>query len=86
MLRMEQKVRELIEKPLQELLIKVDEVEYVKEGSIYFLRIVIDKEPFVDIDTCVKASEIINPLIDVLDEEFDDSYVLDVCSKEKGDN
>lgn len=83
---MEQKVLKLIEEPLKELLIKVDKVEYVKEGSVYFLRIIIDKEPFVDVDTCVKASEIINPLIDKLEDEFDDSYILDVCSKEKGDN
>ena len=82
---MEKKVWELIEEPLKELGIKLCAVEYVKEGSIYFLRIVIDKEPFVDIDTCVSATEIINPLIDKIEDEFDDSYVLDVCSMEKGD-
>lgn len=82
---MKQKVKELIEKPLKEENIKLSSVEYVKEGSMYFLRIEIDKEPFVDIDTCVKATEIINPLIDELEDEFDDAYVLDVCSKEKGD-
>ncbi len=82
---MEGKVRDLIEKPLNDVNIKLCEVEYVKEGSMYFLRIEIDKEPFVDIDTCVKATEIINPLIDKIEDEFDDAYVLDVCSKEKGD-
>ena len=82
---MESKVRDLIEKPLNDVNIKLCEVEYVKEGSMYFLRVIIDKEPFVDIDTCVKATEIINPLIDTIDNEFDDAYVLDVCSMEKGD-
>lgn len=82
---MKEKVKQLIEKPLNEENIKLSSVEYVKEGSMYFLRIEIDKEPFVDIDTCVKATEIINPLIDKLEDEFDDAYVLDVCSKEKGD-
>lgn len=82
---MDKRVRELIEKPLEEERIKLCGVEYVKEGSMYFLRIEIDKEPFVDIDTCVKATEIINPLIDKIEDEFDDAYVLDVCSKEKGD-
>ena len=52
---------------------------------MYFLRVVIDKEPFVDIDTFVSATEIINPLIDKIEDEFDDAYVLDVCSMEKGD-
>lgn len=82
---MEGKVRDLIQKPLNDVNIKLCKVEYVKEGSMYFLRVIIDKEPFVDIDTCVKATEIINPLIDKIDDEFDDAYVLDVCSMEKGD-
>lgn len=83
---MDAKVRELIEEPLKENNIKLCNVEYVKEGAMYFLRVVIDKEPFVDVDTCVLATEIINPIIDTLEDEFDDSYVLDVCSLEKGDN
>ena len=82
----EEKVIELIEGPIQEMGIDVDNVEYVKEGAMYFLRVVIDKEPFVDVDTCVLATGIINPLIDTLEDEFDDSYVLDVCSLEKGEN
>lgn len=83
---MDAKVRELIEEPLKKNNIKLCDVEYVKEGAMYFLRVVIDKEPFVDVDTCVLATEIINPLIDTLEDEFDDSYVLDVCSLEKGEN
>ena len=82
---MDTKVRSLIEKPLNEINIKLCDVEYVKEGSMYFLRVVIDKEPFVDVYTCVLATEVINPLIDTLEDEFDEAYVLDVCSLEKGD-
>ena len=82
---MDEKVKKLIEKPLKEINVKVAKVEYVKENNVYFLRIVIDKEPFVDIDTCVSATEIINPLIDTLEDEFKEAYVLDVCSLEKGD-
>ena len=83
---MENKVRELIEAPLKEKNIKLCNVEYVKEGTAYFLRVIIDKEPYVDVDTCVMATEIINPLIDTMEDEFDDSYILDVCSEEKGEN
>lgn len=83
---MEDVVKKLIEKPLMDSNIKLDDVEYVKEGGMYFLRIIIDKEPFVDIDTCVKATEIINPIIDSIEDKFDEAYVLDVCSKEKGGN
>lgn len=81
---MVEKVKNLIEEPLAEINIKLDDVEYVKDGSMYFLRVVIDKEPFVDVDTCVKATEIINPILDKIEDEFDDNYILDVCSKEKG--
>lgn len=83
---MEGKVKKLIEGPLKDINIKLCDVSYVKEGSIYFLRVIIDKEPYVDVDTCVEATNVINPLIDTLEDEFDDSYVLDVCSKEKGEN
>ncbi len=82
---MVEKVKRLIEKPLSEINIKLCDVEYVKEGTMYFLRVTIDKEPYVDVDTCVEATNVINPLIDTLEDEFDDSYVLDVCSEERGD-
>lgn len=82
---MEQKVIALIEEPLSKINIELCKVEYVKENGMYFLRIIIDKEPFVDVDTCVKATDIINPLIDTLEDEFKDAYVLDVCSMEKGE-
>lgn len=82
---MEHRVIKLIEKPLRDVNISVCDVKYVKENGMYFLRIIIDKEPFVDIDTCVMATDIINPLIDELEDEFDEAYVLDVCSKEKGE-
>ena len=83
---MDERVKRLIEKPLNEKNIKLCKVEYVLVGSVYFLRVIIDKEPFVDVDTCVLATEIINPIIDTIEEEFDDAYVLDVCSMEKGEN
>ena len=82
---MNDRVSKLIEEPLKEKGIKLCKVEYVKEGTVYFLRVVIDKEPFVDVETCVSATEIINPLIDAIEDEFDETYVLDVCSFEKGD-
>ena len=80
-----EKVTKLIEKPLNDENIKLCSVEYVKEGTMYFLRVIIDKEPFVDVDTCVMASNIINPLIDTMEDDFDKAYILDVCSKEKGE-
>ena len=47
--------------------------------------ITIDKKEGVDIDTCVEASTIINPILDKNDIS-ESSYILDVTSKGIGDN
>ena len=81
---MEDKVRNLIEKEVNEMGITIDSIVYEKEGSNYFLRIVIDREEAIDIDTCVEVTNVINPLLDNAD-FLNDSYILDVSSKEKGE-
>ncbi len=74
------KVRELIEGPLSKEKITVVDVLLEYENGVKNLVIVIDKKPYVDIDTCVLATNIINPILDKED-IIEDSYVLDVCSK-----
>ena len=81
----EKKVRELIEGEVSKMGITIDSVVYEKEGSNYFLRIVIDRDKIIDIDTCVEVTKVINPLLDDLD-IIEDSYILDISSKEKGEN
>ncbi len=81
---MEEKVRKLIEKEVNDLGITIDSIVYEKEGSNYFLRIIIDRDEIIDIDTCVKVTEVINPLLDKAD-FLNDSYILDVSTKEKGE-
>lgn len=81
----EKKVRELIEDEVSKMGITIDSVIYEKEGSNYFLRIVIDRDKIIDIDTCVEVTRVINPLLDDLD-VIEDSYILDISSKEKGEN
>ena len=80
---MEEKVRKLIEGEVNKLGISIDSVVYEKEGGNYFLRIVIDRDEIIDIDTCVEGTNIINPLLDQSD-IISDSYILDVSTKEKG--
>ena len=80
----EKKVRELITDEVSKLGIIIDSVTYEKEGSNYFLRIVIDRDKVIDIDTCVEVNKIINPLLDKTD-IIKDSYILDISTKEKGD-
>ena len=62
----------------------VDEVTYRKEGTINFLEIVLDKENGIDLDTIVDATNIINPIVDEMD-FIDESFIMDVVSKERGD-
>ena len=81
---MEEKVRKLIEDEVNKMGIKIDSIVYEKEGSNYFLRIVIDRDEAIDIDTCVEVTNIINPLLDKAD-FINDSYILDVSTKEKGE-
>lgn len=76
-------LRKAIEPVLAEKEIIFDSVEFVKEGSCYFLRIVLDQVNGIDLDTIVLATNIINPILDDLD-LFEESYVLDVLSKERG--
>ncbi len=78
-------IKETLTAPMQEMNIIVDSVVYETEGNYNFLRIELDKVNGIDLDTIVKATEVINPIIDELD-LIDDSYILDIVSKEKGDN
>lgn len=80
---MEEKIRNLIEEEVNKLGISIDSVVYEKEGGNYFLRIVIDRDEVIDIDTCVEVTNVINPLLDQSD-IISDSYILDVSTKEKG--
>ena len=73
-------VKQLILEPLKKEGISIYEITYQKEDGNYFLRIVIDTKEGVDLDTCIKATNIINPILDSNNLEID-NYILDVCSK-----
>ena len=79
----EKRVRKLIEQKIVENGYILDEVLYIKEDGNYFLRVVIDKNGIIDVEDCVTVTRIIDPLLDDID-YITDSYILDVCSKEKG--
>lgn len=55
-------------------------VEYVKEGSNYYLRVYADKEGGITIDDCVEVSRALNPKLDAYDKEFKEPYILEVSS------
>ncbi len=74
-------IKERLSKVLQKEDIIVDNVTYVTEGKYNFLRVELDKVNGIDLDTIVDATNIINPIIDEYD-FIDDSFILDVISKE----
>lgn len=78
-----ERVKELIESEVNKNGYIVDEVLYLKEDGNYYLRIVIDKNGTIDVEDCVTVTHIIDPMLDEID-FIKDSYILDVCSKEKG--
>ena len=61
----------------------VDSITLESEGKYLFLRVVLDKVGGIDLDGIVEATKIINPIIDEYD-ITDESYILDVISKERG--
>jgi len=55
------------------------DVEYVREGSDYFLRLYIDKDGGVDISDCEAISRAVDPVLDEKD-PIPESYHFEVCS------
>ncbi|MBA9024831.1 ribosome maturation factor RimP [Peribacillus huizhouensis] len=72
-------VEELVIPILDELALELVEVEYVKEGKSWFLRVYIDKETGVDIEDCGTVSEKLGEKLDETD-PIPQNYFLEVSS------
>jgi ribosome maturation factor RimP len=55
------------------------DVEYLKEGSNWFLRVYVDKEQGIDIDDCGRVSEFLSDKLDEND-PIPTAYFLEVSS------
>ena len=75
----ESKVEELCMPFCEEKGYEIVEVEYVKEGSEYILRIYAEKEGGITIEDCVAISKYIDPILDSED-ILDNEYRLQVSS------
>jgi len=64
---------------VEELGLELWDVEFVREGADWFLRVYIDKEGGVDIDDCEAVSRALDPILDEKD-PIPDSYHFEVCS------
>ena len=77
MAKIEEKVEQLVKDPIEKLGYSLYDVEYVKEGPEYYLRIYIDKESGIDLNDCEKVSNEINEIL-VIDDEKDIANLLEV--------
>lgn len=75
----EQKTEEILLPIIEEHGFELVDVEYVKEGSTWYLRAYIDKPGGITIDDCETVSR---RLSDILDEKdyIEDAYILEVSS------
>lgn len=75
----EEFTEKLVNPILIECKVELYDIEYVKEGSDYYLRVFIDKEGGVTIDDCENVSR---ALSDKLDEKdyINEAYILEVSS------
>ena len=63
----ESKVEEMVMPIIEENGYSLWDVEYVKEGSDYYLRVYVDKEGGFTIEDCEKVSRSLDPLLDEAD-------------------
>lgn len=82
---MKDKILKLVGDKLNGLNLWIDDVYTDKEDGNTFLHIVLDSERVLNIGDVTMATRIINPLLDEID-VIDESYILDVYAKEKGDD
>ena len=75
----EQKTEEILIPIVEEYGFELVDVEYVKEGSNWYLRAYIDKPGGITVNDCEAVSR---NLSDILDEKdyIDDAYILEVSS------
>lgn len=74
-----ERVRDMAEPLAKELGLSVWDVQFVKEGADWYLRIFIDKADGVSIDDCVDMTHAINPVLDKED-PIPQEYLLEVSS------
>lgn len=78
-MKITQQIWALAEPVVQQHGCSVWDVEYVREGAEWFLRLYIDKDGGVDISDCEAISRAIDPILDEED-PIPDSYTFEVCS------
>lgn len=80
MANIEEKVENLIKNKIEEIGYNLYDVQYVKEGQNYFLRVFIEKKNgSIDLNDCEKVNNEINDILDLAD-YIKEQYFLEVSS------
>ncbi len=74
-------IKNLIEKPINDLNYQLVEINIYQESGNTFLQIVIDGEKGINLDDCIKVTHLVNPILDDNESLFKNPYILDVASK-----
>lgn len=72
-------VYEMVEPIAAEQGVELVDVEYIKEGGQYILRVYLDKSGGITIDDCQQVSNILSDLLDEKD-PIPEAYLLEVSS------
>ena len=75
----EAKTEEILLPIAEENGVEIYDVEYVKEGSDWYLRVYIDKEGGIAVDDCEVISRILSDWLDQTD-FIEDSYIMEISS------
>ena len=75
----EKKTADFVQPILDRMGFELYDVEYVKEGSDYYLRIFIDKEGGITINDCVDVTREMNEILD-REDYIKDPFIFEVSS------
>ena len=79
MANIENRVQDLVENTITELGYELYDVQYVKEGKDYYLRIYIDSKKGIDLNDCEKVSNEVSTILDKND-FIKEQYFLEISS------
>lgn len=74
-----QKIRSMVEPLVAEKGLELFDVEYVKEGAHWYLRLFIDKDGGIDMDDCTAVSHVVSEMLDEKN-PIPQAYMLEVSS------
>ena len=79
MANIENRVQDLVENTIIDLGYELYDIQYIKEGKDYYLRIYIDSKKGIDLEDCEKVSNEVSTILDKND-FIKEQYFLEISS------